>query len=147
MALTITADTRFVADYLEQIGKRIDDMTPLMDAIGMLMETQISNRFETMADPGGAKWASWAESTKANYPADAHGRLLDRYGDMLRSLTHTADAHSATIGFGQPHAAYHEFGTKHMERRGLLFDDPDTGELGSEDREAILDLVSAYLKS
>lgn len=147
MALTITADTRFVADYLEQIGKRIDDMTPLMDAIGGLMETQISNRFETMTDPGGAKWAPWAESTKANYPDDAHGRLLDRYGDMLRSLTHTADSKSATIGFGQPHAAYHEFGTKHMERRGLLVDDPDTGELGNEDREAVLDLISAYLKS
>jgi len=147
MPLTITADTKFIADHLDRLGTRIDDTAPLLDQIGMLMETRISNRFETRTDPRGARWAPWGESTKANYPDDAHGRLLDRYGDMLRSLTHSADSHSATIGFGQPHAAYHEFGTKHMERRGLLFDDPDTGDLGGGDREAILDLVSAYLTS
>jgi len=146
MALTITADTKFVGDYLEQLGARIDDTAPLLDQIGMLMETRISSRFETMTDPGGAKWAAWAPTTKANYPDDAHGRLLDRYGDMLLSLTHTVDAQSVTIGFGQPHAAFHEFGTKHMKRRGLLFDNPEAGELGSGDREAILDLISDYLK-
>ncbi|GAB1460427.1 hypothetical protein MASR2M50_22010 [Thauera sp.] len=83
MPLTITADTKFITDYLDQVGKRIDDPAPLLDQIGMLMETRIRNRFETMTDPGGTKWAPWAESTKANYPDDGHGRLLDRYGDML----------------------------------------------------------------
>ena len=78
MPLTITADTKFITDYLDQVGKRIDDPAPLLDQIGMLMETRISNRFETMTDPGGTKWAPWAESTKANYPDDGHGRLLDR---------------------------------------------------------------------
>lgn len=147
MPLTITADTKFITDYLDQVGKRIDDPAPLLDQIGMLMETRISNRFETMTDPGGTKWAPWAESTKANYPDDGHGRLLDRYGDMLRSLTHTADSRSASIGFSAPQAAYHEFGTKHMPRRGLLFDDPEAGDLGMGDRQAILDLVSDYLEA
>lgn len=147
MPLTITADTKFITDYLDQVGKRIDDPAPLLDQIGMLMETRISNRFETMTDPGGTKWAPWAESTKANYPNDGHGRLLDRYGDMLRSLTHTADARSAKIGFGSATAAYHEFGTKRMPRRGLLFDDPESADLADGDRQAILDLVSDYLQA
>ena len=51
------------------------------------------------------------------------------------------------VGFDRDYAAWHEFGTKTMPRRGLLFDDPDTRELGRDDRESILELVSDYLKA
>lgn len=145
MSATIRADTAFIADYFAQLEARLDDMTPLMESIGQEFETLVSSRFETFTDPSGASWAPWAESTKANYPDDANGRLLDRYGDMLRSLARQATSRSVTVGFGQPHAAYHEFRTKHMPRRGLLFDDPEVGTLGQADQESILDIVGQYL--
>jgi len=72
-------------------------------------------------------------------------KLLERYGDLLDGLSHSFDATSTTIGFDAPYAAYHEFGTKHMPRRGLLTADPNSGTLGAEDREAILDIVANYL--
>ncbi len=62
-------------------------------------------------------------------------RLLDRYGDMLDGLSSQADASSVRVGFDQPYAVYHEWGTKHMERRGMLTANPDTGELVPEDTE------------
>ena len=63
----------------------------------------------------------WAQSTVDRYSEDGNRRLLNRYGDILTSLNHQADTTSARVGFGQPYAAFHEWGTKHMPRRRLLF--------------------------
>mgnify|MGYP001618869957 CR=1 FL=1 len=146
MSLTITASTPLVIDRLQQIANRIGDLSKPLAAIGMEMESRISARFESQSDPLGQKWAAWLPSTRKAYPKDGHGSILDRYGDMLASLSHQADGKSVTIGFGQPHAAYHEWGTKHMARRGLLFADPNAGTLAPGDEAAILDILDRFLE-
>lgn len=144
---SITVNATFAADYFKRLDDRMADLTPVMNSIGVDLETRISNRFETRKAPGGSAWAPWAESTKASYPANAHNRLLDRYGAMLRSLSSRATKTSITVGFGQHYLAYHEHGTKHMPRRGVLFDNPEAGTLGRDDQESILHIVSLYLDS
>ncbi|WOI47737.1 phage virion morphogenesis protein [Acidovorax sp. BLS4] len=143
--LTISTDSRAFGEDLRALYRRIGDLTPVMQGIGMELESRISGRFETRADPRGQAWAPWAPSTLASYPEGGNRRLLDRYGDMLGSLSHEADANSVRVGFGQPYAAFHEWGTEHMPRRGLLFADPDTGTLGDEDEAAVLDILSLWL--
>lgn len=148
MSASIRIDNAFVLEFLHGLRDKIDDMTPVMDSIGAKMETRVSNRFETQTDPMGVPWSPWAESTKASYPEDGNGRLLDRYSPgMLNSLNHQADSSSVTFGFGVDYAAYHEFGTKHMPRRGLLTADPEAGTLSDSDEAAILDVISRYLSS
>jgi phage gpG-like protein len=49
------------------------------------------------------------------------------------------------IGFAQPYATFHEFGTQHMPRRGLLFADPEAGTLAADDTDSILEIVHGYL--
>lgn len=150
--VTIDIQDREVLDYLGQLQRKLGDMTPVMDAIGQRLEEQVSGRFETESDPNGAAWKPhpikgypWVYDKY--YPKDGNRKLLDRSGDMLRSLGHQADASSVLVGFGQHYAAYHEFGTKHMQRRGLLTADPDSRTLGEDDRRAILDLVASYLST
>ena len=138
-------DSAFRAD-LAALYRRLGDLTPVMQSIGMEMESRISGRFETRTDPNGKSWAPWAESTLESYPEDGNRQLLDRYGDMLLSLNHKADATSVRIGFGKPYAAFHEWGTKHMPRRGLVFADPDAGTLAKGDEEAVLDIIGLYLQ-
>lgn len=147
MAATIRIDDQALLEFLGGLRHKIDDMTPVMDSIGTEMETRVSNRFETQTDPMGVAWSPWAESTKASYPEDGNGRLLDRYGDMLASLNHQADESSVTYGFGMTYAVYHEFGTKRMPQRGLLTADPESGTLSDSDEAAILDVISRYLSS
>ncbi|MFZ5483493.1 MAG: phage virion morphogenesis protein [Pseudomonadota bacterium] len=131
--------------YLGQLQDKLNDLTPVMDAIGMRLEEQISMRFETESDPSGQPWAPWAPATRAAYPKDGHGRILDRYGDLLK-MSHRADRTSVEVGTGALHGVYHEYGTRHMPRRGFLFADPESGTLGSDDQRAILDLVESYLE-
>lgn len=121
------------------------NLTPVMQSIGMELESRISGRFESRSDPSGRNWAPWAQSTVDSYPEDGNRQLLDRYGDMLASLSHQADASSVRVGFGQPYAAFHEWGTEHMPRRGLLFADPDAGTLAEDDEAAVLDILGVWL--
>lgn len=143
--LTITADDKAFRDSLAQLYRGMGNLTPVMQSIGMELESRISGRFESRTDPSGNAWAPWAQSTVDNYPENGNRRLLDRYGDMLASLSHQADATSVRVGFGQPYAAFHEWGTEHMPRRGLLFSDPDAGTLAEGDEAAVLDILGVWL--
>lgn len=131
-----------VNDLLARLIRQGQNMSPVMGAIGMELESRVSNRFETKTDPNGAPWAAWKPSTVRSYPKDGNKTLLDRYGDMLRSLTHQSDRDSAVIGFGQPHAEYHETGTKNMVPRRLLTN--GGGSIGRGDEQAVLRLLNAH---
>ena len=143
--LTIEVSDRAFGSYLKQLDARLSDLTPVMQSIGMALESRVSGRFESRTDPSGNSWAPWMPSTMATYPEDGNRRLLDRYGDMLASLNHQADARSVTIGFGSAVAVYHEWGTEHMVRRGMLLDDPNAGTLGADDETMVVDMLSDYL--
>lgn len=131
-----------VNNLLNRLIRQGQNMSSVMEAIGMEFESRVSNRFETQTDPNGIPWAPWKPSTVKNYPKDGNKRLLDRSGDMLASLTHQSDNSSAVIGFGQPYAQYHETGTKNMLPRLLLTNGNDS--LGSGDELAILRLLNAH---
>ena len=153
--LTITVDDSAVRAHLQRLNKALGNMEPVMDAIGARLEAQVRNRFATRTDPEGQAWAQWRPATVEGYPypgspaaakdGPGNARLLDRYGTMLDSLNFDATADSVRVGFGQPYATYHEHGTQHMERRGMLLADPDQGTLGKEDEAAVLDVLDVWL--
>lgn len=143
--LTISVNDAAFGSDLARLYKRLGDLTPVMSSIGMELESRISARFETRSDPNGASWAPWAPATVASYPDDGNRRLLDRYGKMLEGLSHKADNNSVRVGFDKFYATFHEFGTTHMPRRGLLFAEPNSGALGAGDEAAVLDILSVWL--
>ena len=145
MSASITVNDRLVVEFLTELGKKVGDLRGLMDSIGQEMETRVANRFESQTDPSGAPWIQWADATIATYPDDGNGTILDRYGDMLASLSHQADDSSVTYGFATPYAAFHEFGTKRMPRRGMLTEDPNAGTLSADDQAAVLGIIEVYL--
>ncbi|MBS0508136.1 MAG: phage virion morphogenesis protein [Proteobacteria bacterium] len=153
--LTITVDDAGLQSYLRQLQSRVTNLTPAMDAIGNLLENRIRQRFQTATDPSGKPWAQWAPSTQARYPSPGtraakkygagNARLLDRHGTMLGGLNYQADSKSVTVGFAAPYSAYHEFGTKHMPRRGMLLAYPETGTLGPGDQTEVLKMITDWL--
>jgi phage gpG-like protein len=154
--LTIKVNDKSFGAPLRELADALGDPAPVLDAIGHLLETEARGRAERGVDPSGARWAPWSDATREGYPwpgSDAavgrdgpgNGRLLDRYGTMLGSLSYQVGTDSVRVGFGQDYATYHEYGTKHMPRRGLLTADPDTGTLGAEDEASVLDLITGWL--
>lgn len=156
ITVRIADDT--VSRYLQSLQAKLADMHPAMDAIGAVLEREINLRFDLKQDPGGQSWAPLAPATLKRYAqADRRpargggtevvraGTLLERTGLMRASLNHVASADQVEVGFGRPYAAYHEFGTSRMPRRGLLTTNPQTGELGAEDRRSVLEVIEAFL--
>lgn len=150
--LSVDVTSKPVTDVLTRIARGMRNLKPVMDSIGQELESRVSGRFETQTDPLGRRWAPWAPSTVENYPKDGHGRILDRYGDMVRSLSHEPDHESVRVGFGavaskarDVSAVYHEWGTWKMPRRGLLMADPDQGTLAKDDEAAVLDILQVWL--
>jgi len=141
--LSINIDDREVLAALKTLRRRVSDLSPVMRAIGADMERRMQERFETETDPAGRKWSPLKPATLA--AKKGRGSILYHYGALMDSRTWQADASSVRWGFGQPYAAYHEFGAKKLPRRGLLFGDADRLELADADRSLILEAIRAYL--
>lgn len=146
--LSVTVSNTAVVDQLNALSQRMGDLSPVMRDIGQGLEREIIKRFMGQRDPNGAAWHPLAKSTLLNRAkTGAKGGILEHYGTMLQSLSFEAGANSVRVGFTQPYSVYHEFGTKKMPRRGMLFGDPTTGELGASDEALVLDLISDYLST
>lgn len=143
--IEVTTNTDAFEDSLRQLRRRVADLRPIMEGIGGELESRIANRFETRSDPDGKSWQAWSPSYLANYPQDGRGKLLERTGDLISSLNWQATDTSVRVGFGQIYSTYHEFGTERMPRRGLLFSDPEQGQLGADDEAAIDELLQDWL--
>lgn len=163
-----------VLDYglqarLAEAIERLARPSELMDAVGATLEANVAIRLDdTKADPNGAPWKGLEPSTEKAYEkkfkGDVPGSLLDRYGrskdgpggnGLRAGLTHNLVGDDAVeVGFDVPYALYHETGTKHMARRGLLLGSlsygvdgelDGLGALGDEDRGDVLELVDRFL--
>lgn len=157
--LTITVDDSAFRATMRRLQDGMSDLTPVMNRIGGTLETNVKNRFQTRTDPNGQAWKPWAASTLKYYPfagtkyakgdegpGNGNGKLLDRYGTMLDGLSYEPDSNSVRVGFAMPYAAFHEFGTKKMPRRGMLMGNPDAGTLGQADERAVIDILNGFLQ-
>jgi len=138
-----------IQDALNELLSRMGDMTPVMEKVGAKLEARVRERFETETDPMGLSWHPWADSYDpakgGNRPTNGQSTILDLYGHMLKDVHWQADATSVIVGFPQEYAAYHEYGTTKMPRRGMLFADPVARTLAPDDEESILDILNDYL--
>lgn len=146
ITIQATGDTG-LADRLAALAGRLEDLTPAMEDIAGVLERNVHLRFDLKRDPSGRPWAALRPSTLAQLArGEVGGSLLERTRLMRGSLSAQAGPDYVVIGFGRAYAAYHEFGTRRMARRGLLTADPQAGELGAEDREDILAVLAGYLE-
>ena len=145
--LTIDVYHQQFTEAFAALRARAHNIAPALHEIGYTLENVARGRFESQSDPLGNPWAPWKPSTVQSYPKDGHRRVLERYGDMLGSLNYQADPSNSSVrvGFGVEYATYHEWGTKHMDRRGMLTANPDTGELAPEDAAMVMEILQRHL--
>lgn len=144
--ITIGVQDAALLRAVNALQAHLQDLTQPMRDVGQALEGQVSQRFMTITDPNGGAWARLSKATLAQRAKNGTtGNILDEHGTMLQSLSWQSDKKTATVGFAQPYATYHEWGTKRMPRRGLLMANPDAGTLGAGDLELVLDVLADYL--
>lgn len=158
--LRIEFDDAPLQDMLQRLSELLTDPRPMMEEIGVQLESNTALRFQLKQDPDGQPWAPWAPSTEAAYArADKgtrRGSMLDRSPSGMRStlvsqwLSGGGSGGAIEVGFNSKVgpwdlATLHELGTRNMPRRGLLWGDPWRGRLGKGDREDVLDILNDWL--
>jgi phage gpG-like protein len=167
---SINVKNQGILEALDRLKASVEQTRPAMAAIGSELETRAKARFETETDPNGQKWqevkdlqkvkaleanskpGAKPKQTASGYPKDGNRKILDRSGTLLSSAFHHADNTTAEIGFSavagknrDVYATYHEFGTKHMPRRGILFANPNTADITDADETAVLDILNDHI--
>ncbi|MDR1889155.1 MAG: phage virion morphogenesis protein [Zoogloeaceae bacterium] len=145
ITLEINADP--FLPLLKRMEALNEDATPLMDAIGEKLAANARQRINNEETPTGERFREWSEAYARSYPwtgaKSGHGKILDRSGH-LANISHIADHESFTVGSPAEYAVFHEFG-KTKPRRAIFFAHAESGTLGDEDEESILDLLEAFL--
>ncbi len=157
--IEIQYDDRDVLDALQDLSRRMDDMTPVMRDIAGVMAGATERAFENETDPAtGLAWHPLMASTVKMRGGDAHP-LLKRSGQLAGSIVTAHGADFAQIGSNKDYAGTHQFGAgrgefgegRYKTRNGTFpipWGDiparPFLG-LGEDDQDEILDIVRSYL--
>jgi phage virion morphogenesis protein len=92
---------------LAALAKRHADLSPLMDVIGMAMETTTQQRFEDSEAPDGSKWLpSLRARTEGRKTLVGEGAS----GGLLGSITHRFTSSEVEVGTNKIYARVHQEG-------------------------------------
>ena len=139
-----------VSDQLPQLSANLHalqtrlggDLTPLMDAIGLLLENSTRERFETKHDPEGISWEQLKPATvarKQHKNGSIRGGILVDHGDLRKSITYHASTQSVAVGTDRQYGQYHQTGTLHLPARRFL-------GLSEADKDGINDIIHQFLE-
>lgn len=143
MQIDVTHDIPALNEHLTALQQRLNgDLTPLMQAIGSVLEGSTRQRFADKKSPNGGAWVVLMPSTiKAK---NGRSNILVDSGDLIRSITFHASSDSVVIGTDRPYGKYHQTGTKKANDETKMVARPWLG-LSQQDQFDINDLIVGYL--
>lgn len=155
---SLVLDDGELLDRLEEISRRVSDMTPAMLAIGELMTESTKQRFTDSEGPDGRRWKENAPATllaqlanlQSSYSAASPGqkRPLIETGILQDTISYQVVSGGNGVEIGTNRfagewdggAGVHHFGS----RDGSIPARPFLG-VSEDDRVAVLDVLSRFL--
>ena len=143
MQIDVTHDIPALNEHLATLQQRLNgNLTPLMQAIGSVLEGSTRQRFADKQSPNGVAWAVLMPATvKAK---NGRSNILVDSGDLIRSITFHATSDSVMVGTDRPYGKYHQTGTKKADGSTKMVARPWLG-LSQQDQFDINDLIVGYL--
>lgn len=156
MHISIHDQTPQIKGSIQALNRHLNgDLTPVMSAIGALLENSTRKRFETKRDPEGISWAhlrattqlsktnaddrkAWYAGQKVLGQLKPRGGILVDRGTLLKSITHHATSQSVAIGTDRLYGKYHQTGTRTMPARPFL-------GVSKEDERDILRVLNDFI--
>jgi len=143
--IEIRIDTAKLIAALKRLAASGRDLTPAMRRAAGIMADAVEENFEEEGRP--KKWKSLAASTIKQRTREGTwpGKILQRSGDLAKSITRHYDGESAAIGSNQPYAAIHNFGGKAGRGRKVDIPAREYLRLEPEDEDAIVRSFAKFL--
>jgi phage virion morphogenesis protein len=101
-----------LAQLLNKAKLSSEDRVQLLTNLGVEMESQTQERFDSQEAPDGKHWQDLAEKTKQYYARYFPGRrsILVGEGNLRDSIESQVDSWSVLVGATKVYAATHQFG-------------------------------------
>lgn len=130
---------------LRKVYRKVKDLSPAMREIAGIMADAVEENFEAEGRPA---WPELAEATIAQRTKQGNwpGKILQRSGGLVDSITAESDETSAVVGTNKRYAAIHQLGG--MAGRGNKVEIParDFLSMGDDDIEEAVEVVERYLE-
>lgn len=153
-----------VQALLRRAGAQLDDPTPLLREIGAALVQTTRERFDTMTDPLGKKWAAHSADTQIGRLGGTKRvytkkmrfrkgvaekldklRILFRQGHLRHSVTARASRTGVEVGTNLAYGAIHQFGGKAGRGRKVTIPARPYLGLSAVDEDKIVGLAQSYL--
>lgn len=114
MQINVTSQIPALVEHASELKQRLNgDLTPLMQAIGSVLEGSTRQRFVDKKSPNDVAWAVLMPDTIE--AKNGRGNILVDSGDLMRSITTHASSDSVIVGTDRPYGKYHQTGTKNAD--------------------------------
>ena len=99
---------------LKEIEKSAQGLTPLLQRVGSIVQSESSRAFEGQRSPFGEAWKAHAPATLAKKLKERKlgARILQYTGTLAMSIKPSYTANSVSVGSNVKYAAIHQFGGK-----------------------------------
>lgn len=104
MPITITIDDTDLKRMLNDLHRKLGDLSPVMRTVASIMEASVQRNFEE-----GGRPVKWTPSKRVRAGG---GQTLVDSGRLKNSITSRSTAASAEVGTNVKYAAIHQFGGK-----------------------------------
>jgi len=141
--VNITIDSAKLMAALKRLAAAGHDLTPAMRKAAGIMADSVEENFEQEGRP---KWKSLAASTLLQRAREGStGKILQRSGNLAKSITRHSDATSAVVGTNTIYARIQQLGGK--AGRGHKVEIPARPflKLTPEDEEKIIKSFNMFL--
>lgn len=109
--IEITANDKKVSAFLEQIQKKLGDLTSTNKIIGSTVRASVIRNFEKSGRP--KKWKKHSKFTEKLRGKGAKILMAQGFaGGLAASINYKADKESVAIGTNKIYGAIHQFGAK-----------------------------------
>lgn len=141
-------ELKALSSRLKEMALKPSDRKQLLHDIGVEMEAQTKERFETKTSPDGDDWAEIAQSTKdfyrKKYGSDNPGKgTLWRLSSvpLIDTVTSQAGSWSVLVGATKVYAAVHQYGwsERNIPARPYL-------GLSNDDKVDIIGIINTFLE-
>lgn len=116
--IIVTVDSQAINETLGRLAQRTSTMRPVFSEIGEYVVRQTQLRFDRQQAPNGESWQRLAPSTiKQKNRQNKISKILQRDGDLRRSIIYQATDQGVEIGTNRQYAPIHQFGGT-IQRKG-----------------------------
>lgn len=138
--IQVDIDDREARELLNELKRRMADITPVLEAVGQVLQSGTQQRFIDQKAPDGTPWTALSAATIARRGAGA--QILRDTGRLMNSISYKVTGESVTVFTNVIYSGTHQVGNP---RRNI----PARPFIGynRDDNDAVLQVLNGYLQA